>query len=140
MTFADLTRTLNDVLHGGEIGTPVSLRLFLHLPEPKADFGSAVAVLMRLAGTVFPCEDADLAARLDSDKRQLNVLLRLSDGRTVSLTVVRGGVTTTPLHLLLIGNRGIARLEGGDTVVNLSSEDVAEDVDRWKKRIEAAVQ
>ena len=140
MTYGELTRALSDLLRRGEIGTPVSLRMFLHLPEPNADLDSAVATLMRLAASVFPCEVADLAARLDSEERQLNILIRMSDGRTVSLTVVRGGVTTVPLNLLLIGNHGIVRLEGGDAMLPFSPEEIPEDTDCWKKRIHAALQ
>jgi len=138
MTYGELTRALSNVLRRGAIGTPVSLRLFLHLPEPDADLDVAVATLMRLVEIVFPGEAADLAARLDSSERQLNVLIRTSDGRTVSLSVVRGGTAAVPMNLLLIGNRGIVRFEGADSVLPFAAEDVAEEADHWKRRIKAA--
>jgi len=114
MTFDDLSERIAPAVVSGKIGTPVSLRMHVQLAESRADLVQALANAMHVAESVFAVEPVTLVARRNSNESQLNVLVSYTHGQVVMLTVGRGSADSSSLHLLLIGNRGVVRLEGSE--------------------------
>ena len=85
----------------GKIGTVVSVRALLHLPDETADLESAAAVLLALAGRLLGSDAGSLVTRGHESGRQLNLLLRLDAGGIQSVTVTRGGVSKLELDLVV---------------------------------------
>lgn len=114
MTLNELNSTLSETVSSGKIGTPVSLRIHLQLPDSQVDLIAALAAVMRVALPLFQTNARTLMARRDSARGQLTALFSLAGGQTVLVTVGRGIVDNGCLHLLLIGNHGTVRLEGAE--------------------------
>ncbi|MCH7689284.1 MAG: hypothetical protein IH899_21855 [Planctomycetes bacterium] len=134
MTFDDLKRSLCSVLETGKIGTPVSMRVHLHIPKTRVDVYSALASIMKLCHSVTRDVPLTLIARQTSGGTQLNVLVTLENGRTILATVGSGSVKRSVLELLLIGNHGVVRLEGEDRIdeLLLTNDD---EVQQWKTAV-----
>ena len=113
MTLDELNATLAAALASEKAGTPVSLRLHLQVAETTNDSVDLTAMLMPLVETVFNARASRLLARRNVAADQLNVLFTLADGKTAFITCGRGSTRHTSLQLLLVGNHGIIRLEGG---------------------------
>ena len=111
MTFDDLSRTLHQAMRTEKIGTPVSVRLHLQLCDPQADLTASTVALLILIEPYFDLSSPQLLARRGPADSQLTVLLETAQGRTVFITVGRGSAQQPSLHLLLIGNHGVIRLE-----------------------------
>ena len=108
MNAHDLRQALRDALATGRIGTPVSVRLYLHQAEgDAAPFNAA----QKLLATVIPASPSSLQATRDTAGRQTTLLLAWNSGETAMLTLVS---TETPwnLQLVVVGNHGIIQLEG----------------------------
>ena len=137
MTLDDLNRTLSKAIATQKIGTPVSLRLHLHLPDPQVELIGALSSLMQIAEPVFATKPSRLMARQDITGRQLNVLIETKAGETIFLTIGRGSADSDNLNLLLIGNRGIVRLEGPE-LFEFSAVD-APHVHDWSRPVEESL-
>jgi hypothetical protein len=134
MTFDNLKRSLNSVLETGTIGTPVSMRVHWQMPGTSTDVCAALAFSMKLCQSVMSDAPVTLIARQASGGTQLNVLVKLENGRTILATIGSGSVSYSVLELLLIGNHGIVRLEGKSRMdeVFLKNDDC---VQRWKTAV-----
>ncbi len=143
MTFDDLSTTLWEAVETKRIGIPVALRLHLQLCDPQADLTVAMVASLCLVEPFFNLNPSRLMARRDSADRQLNVLLETADGRTVFVTVGRGSTGQATLHLLLIGNHGVVRLEGAQTfeeeALQGAASELSAKVDEWNTRIAQSV-
>jgi hypothetical protein len=119
VTLDDLARTLGEAVATGRIGTPVALRVHAVLLDENGDPAGVFACLMRrLAEPLFGAPER-LAARGDSAGRILDVLVSYAAGWTALLTLGRmpsppGRGMAPRLDLLVVGNRGVLRLEGGE--------------------------
>ena len=115
MTFDAVRRALTDALESGKAGTPVALRVSVSLADERVDLAATVESVRRLAAGVFGSEAERLRARRDGSGRQLTVLATHAGGQTsfVSVSRVPGG---DALDVVLVGNRGIVRLEGGESL------------------------
>lgn len=138
MKLAELKSTLADAVSGGQVGTPVSLRLHLQITSKQTDATGLVAALMPLAETIFAASPQQLIARRNNSAEQLSVLFEYAGGQTCFVTCGAGCATHDSLQLLLFGNRGQIRLEGGELIdaESLSGE-LASDV--WRNRIETSL-
>lgn len=136
MTLDDLERTLTDALSTEKIGTPVALRLHLQLADPAANLAQATAALMGLAETVFSQAPSRLTARTrDETPRQWNLLCDYADGQTAQLTLGCGATASSTLHLLLVGNHGVVRLEGAELFDETSLSATDEETNRWQQAV-----
>ncbi|MFQ5730658.1 MAG: hypothetical protein ACE5KM_01760 [Planctomycetaceae bacterium] len=107
----DIRRTLQNVIDTGKLGTPVSIRVHLQLPGPD---GNPTALLDQILEMLQPCLDefpAELHSRRHRNHSQTNVLLRTPTGKTVFVTIGFGSAEEAMLHLLVVGNHGMAQLE-----------------------------
>jgi hypothetical protein len=138
-TLDDLQTALSDTLATGKIGTPVSLRLHLQLTEPDADLFAAMSAVMQMIEPVFSSSSARLRARQDADARQLNVLLDYTNGETVLLTLGRGCAKQPSLNLLVVGNHGVVRLEGGEMIEESAGSTTSSDGTHWKHVVETSL-
>jgi hypothetical protein len=114
MTFDDLSAKLLPAVVCGKIGTPVSLRMHVQLTDSRADLIQTLANAMHVAASVFTAQPATLMARRDANRSQLNLLFSYTNGQVVMLTVGCGSAESPSLHLLLIGDHGVVRLEGAE--------------------------
>lgn len=131
MTFEDLQKTLATAIATEKIGTPVALRLHVHLADLSILPVALLATVALWGESIFSASPAKLTARCTEDDRQYNVLLQYAGGQTLLFNVVSGS-TNDSLQLLLIGNHGVVRLEGGE-LFDPAGMQPANDVDDWKK-------
>lgn len=135
-TFDDLSRAVTAALETGKIGTPVAMRLYVRCADDSIDPAAVLNAAASLAGAIFSASPQNLTARFSEDRRQLNVLLGYADGQTLLLSVI-GDVAGDGCDLLLIGNHGIVRLEGGELFDAVEPDSVSPDgeTDRWQQLI-----
>jgi hypothetical protein len=131
MTFDDLRDTLATALATEKIGTPVALRLHVNLAELSFEPAALLATVASWAESIFRASPAKLTARCTGDDRQYNVLLNYAAGQTLLLNIVRGS-TTDSLQLLLVGNHGVVRLEGGE-LFDPTGMQPADEIQHWKR-------
>lgn len=137
MTFQSLFATVRDAVATGKIGTPVSLRLHADFPDASMDLGAVVDTIMTETGPLFPAARWTVMAKRNASGRQLTALLQNDAGRTVFVTLNCGGTRAARLSLLVIGNHGVLRLEGGDEIDG-SFVESAPDAS-WRSAIEATI-
>ncbi len=112
MTFEELANTLIGAAENGQVGTPVALRLHGRFSEPKAEPSAVLAAAIDLGDRLFGDSPARLMARGDTETQCMNALISYGGGATLFVTC--GAADRPSLHALLIGNHGIARLEGAE--------------------------
>ena len=136
-SIATLEETLGEAVATGKIGTVVSVRVLLHLPDETADLESAASVVLALAARLLGSDAGSLVTRGHESGRQLNLLLRLDAGGIASVSVTAGSVPQLELALLVVGNHGMIRLEGAELAgeIGLSGESFAEADAAWRDRI-----
>ena len=127
MTIDDVRESLAAALKGGQLGTPCSLRARLQMAQPAADLLRSQEALATLAAPWLPAGVMTLYARRAAADQELSVLAVHERGPTVFLTAGRGAARGSTLDVLLVGNHGIARLEGADCL----------DADAWAEAVEA---
>lgn len=112
MTFTDLRHTLQNVVDTGKLGTPVSMRVHLQLPGKQGDASAALSSVLAMLAPCLNEEPAELQSRRHARHAQTSVLLQTPGGKTVFVTIGFGSANQTSLNLLVVGNHGIAQLEG----------------------------
>lgn len=149
MAYVELQQALETVIARGDLGTPVALRISrTHGPEaldPPVEF----ARLMSLVAAVFPDPPQTVMVQRHDSGWLTSLLMNLAGGQTVSLSVSHGEAPQDLLTLVLVGNHGTARLEGGDelewstTGAQDGEETVAAvagaDIDRWRTLIDSSL-
>jgi hypothetical protein len=91
---------------------------------------------MGLAETVFSQAPSRLTARTRSETpRQWNLLCDYSGGQTAQLTLGCGAIASSTLHLLLVGNHGVVRLEGAEMFDETSLSATDEETNRWQQAV-----
>ncbi|MGE3316675.1 MAG: hypothetical protein AB7O26_16280 [Planctomycetaceae bacterium] len=140
MNFRELERAVSETIRQGEIGIPVALRLNCQFGDRSVDVIEGAIMALHLAETAF-AEDrpARLHARRTSDGRQLTVLASYRLGQTFFLTTTAIDGVRESLDLLLVGNHGIVRLEGGELFVPESADGSFSDPGGWKSAIERSL-
>lgn len=134
---ASLQQSIEQTVRTGQLGTIVSLRIFMSVTD---DADSQLAGWLSWATTLFGSDAAKLFASRDVTGRQTSVLCSLASGATISMTAVLtppDDAREPTLQLLLIGQHGIARLQGGDEIDATLPEDKASS--RWRSAIEGSL-
>jgi len=141
VTLAELRQTLDDALGGGSVGVPVAARIHCQLDDPQCDLLAGLASLLALAeGALSPERAARLFARHSDDPRQLSVLVSYSSGQTSFVTIGCGAAAEPALHLLLVGNRGVVRLEGAEQFDPAGGPPTrGDDLKRWRRPVERSL-
>ena len=136
-SIAQLEETLGEAVTTGKIGTVVSVRALLHLPDEQADLETAASVVLGLAGRVIGSDAGRLVTRGQESGRQLNLLMRLDAGGILSVSVTRGSSAQVELVLVVVGNHGVSRLEGAELAeeMGLSVESFGDPDDAWLELI-----
>ena len=80
--FAELHQTLTAALATGKIGTPITVRVHLQLPEPVADLNAALDAIITTTAPAFSQTLDTLQSRVHADGQQWNVLMRSTNGRS----------------------------------------------------------
>jgi len=141
VTLAELRQALADALGDGRVGVPVAARIHCQLDDPQCDLLAGLASLLALSeGALSPERGARLFARYGDDPRQLSVLVSYASGQTSFVTIGCGAAADPALHLLLVGNRGIVRLEGAEQF-DPAGEPPArgDDLKRWRRPVEQSL-
>lgn len=112
MTFEELQAALEQAHATGKVGTPVAARVHLQLPEPTTDPAMVLTSVLRMLSPCFT--DTPNTLRVRSASTQWNILLQTPAGRSLFVTIGCAAVTRSTVHLLVVGNHGIIRLEGSD--------------------------
>ena len=115
MSLAGLQQALQNVIDTGKLGTPVSIRVHLQLPEA----GDAKGVLAAILEMLSPClseRPVEQHARRHARHEQTTFLLQTPTGKTVFVTIGFGSAQRPSLRLLVIGNHGIAELQETDSL------------------------
>ncbi|MEX1229505.1 MAG: hypothetical protein WEB58_04655 [Planctomycetaceae bacterium] len=139
LSATSLQRSVEQTVRDGRLGTIVSLRVLMSAGDRPIE---QLAGWLTWSETVFGCETGKVFASTDRGGRQLSVLVSLSSGATLSLTAITyPPASDTPAHtlqLLLIGQHGIARLQGGDDIDPTLSPTI-DSSSKWMKAIEQSV-
>ncbi|HUG90850.1 MAG TPA: hypothetical protein VML55_08460 [Planctomycetaceae bacterium] len=140
MTLDDLARALDGAVAAGRIGTPVALRVHAVLPA-GGDLVAALAALMRRLAEPLFGPPGRLTARRDADERQLHALASYPSGPTVLVTLAATRSRDPSLELLVVGNHGVIRLEGGECFAGLppSADAGAAEVERYRELVAAGL-
>lgn len=149
MAYVELQQALETVVSRGDLGTPVALRISrTHGPE-AIDPAEEFARLMSLVTVVIPDPPQSVMVQRHDSGRLTSLLLNLAGGQTVSLSVSQVQAPQDLLTLVLVGNHGTARLEGGDELEwsttgpqdgEETSTAVAEaDINRWRTLIDSSL-
>lgn len=139
MTFDDLNNALSDVVASGKIGTPVSLRIHLQIPDATESVNSILAKIIHFGQSIVAGTPSSLVARKNTRQSQLNVILSCAGGQTILATVGSGSSNRMHMQLLLIGNHGIVKLEGEDQLEALTPFHKDETA-RWESAINQSIQ
>lgn len=136
MTIDDLRRALTVAIATGKIGTPVALRVHAIVASDSFDPAAALDIVIGLAGIAFPTKPKRMTARSDPAGRQWNVLLNYAGGQTLSFSIASSPACSggNCLHLLLIGNHGIIRLEEAELFDDCSEKSM-ENVVYWRQHM-----
>lgn len=140
-SMAPFRETLAAAVGTGKIGTVVSLRALLQLPDADAALDAAASVVLATAGSLVGEGPGRLVVRSHASGRQLNLLLRFDSGPIVSASVTCGIVETVELALVVVGNHGVIRLEGAELAdeIGLAAEDFADADPQWSEQIHEAL-
>ncbi|MDA0834010.1 MAG: hypothetical protein O2955_02435 [Planctomycetota bacterium] len=134
-----LYKSVEQTVKSGRLGTIVSLRVLMSTKSRPVE---QLAIWLEWTGKLFDSSTGKLYASQDAGGRQISVLASLASGATISLTAVSySSVDDEPantLQLLLIGQHGIARLEGGNEIdpALASAEKTS---NKWTAAIEKSV-
>ncbi len=140
MNFQELEHALSETLRVGDVGVPVALRVNCQFGDRSVNVVEGALVASRLAEMAFSdVKPARLHARATSDNRQLTVLASYPLGQTLFLTTTAIDGARSEVDLLLIGNHGIIRLEGGELFEPESSDASTSESARWKIAIEQSL-
>jgi hypothetical protein len=133
-----LFRAVAQAAASGKIGTPVALRLYAQLQDSEADLVEICGRLLELALPLFAMPAGRLLALRSDAGPQWNLLLTLTSGATLSITI--GCVPKNPpsLQLLCVGNQGVMRLEGGENWSGRLAENSSVAAARWRTWIETS--
>lgn len=114
MEFPELQRAAADAIDSGGLGTPVAVRLVAQLRCDPVRLTAAAGHLLDWAARLLAAQPVRLHVRAGAHGSQLHVLACLAGGPTASLVCGVHPTGGSELHLLILGNRGLVRLEGGE--------------------------
>jgi hypothetical protein len=77
-------------------------------------------------------------AQSNGNERHISVIANYAGGQTATVTATEGSGTRAELHLLLVGNRGIVRMQGGEDF-DETSLPMPSQPQRWKSLIEESL-
>lgn len=137
MNFDEVKGTVLKAVDSGEVGTPVALRLHLQQPPSKSALAARVEALLQLAGDVFGVTPSKLTARGNAGGKQLSILFEYASGQTLFVTVGSAAQQAT-LHLLLVGNHGLIRLEGAELIGGFTTS-AASNSAGWQSKIDESI-
>ena len=138
MTLDELNAAVSDVLAGGKIGTPVSMRVHVQCAGTESRPVEALAGFMPTARRVFNAKPQRMMVRKHASAEQLNVLFEYEGGQTCFVTCGSGCASASRMQLLLFGSAGLVRLEGGEHFDTGRRPEKCE-VDTWQARIQTAL-
>ncbi len=112
---ASLKQSVEEAVRDGHLGTIVALRVLMSAGDHPVE---QLSHWLDWSTKLFACEKGKLFASQDPTGRQISLLLTLATGATISLTTVRssGRSNESTLQLLLMGQHGVARLQGGEDI------------------------
>ena len=139
MTLDEIRETLLEAVSTKKIGSPVSLRFNLQLTQTNEKLSAIAATIVSMCQPLFELPPSRIFARATNNDRQLSLIGETESGRTCSITVGVGSAKSASLHLLLVGNHGVVRLEGAE-MFDESSLTLAEDIDPIINAIEQSVE
>jgi hypothetical protein len=116
MTFDDLQRALQAEVATGSIGVPVSIRLNVAIPQTAAGREDTLARFQALPDRLFASQPERQSLLEQKDHRQIVAMGRYPGGQTSLIVVSHGCGPEQSCDLLIVGNRGIIRLEGGELI------------------------
>jgi hypothetical protein len=120
MRLDDLSRALRAELDSQRVGTPVSMRVHLAWPDADADLEAALETMLALARSVFGSEASRVSRSTRADRRQITALCAFERGQSALFSLARGCGSRPVFELLVVGNRGVIRLEGGEELRELA--------------------
>lgn len=138
MTLDDLKQCLRQTVSGGQVGTPVALRLNLQLSEGTTDILARMAAVVVAANEIF----AGVPKRLMVQGGigcQMTVLASYETGETLFVTVGAGVARQSSVRLLLIGNHGVANLDGLELDQPVA-ESVNPEEQHWRELLQKSLQ
>lgn len=138
ITLDDLNQALQRTVEGGKIGAPVALRMHLQLCGNDADLLAVVADLIERAGGLFESGPVRFMVRGRVDQ-QISALMSYAAGQTLFVSVGRGVANISQTHLLLIGNHGVANLDGLE-LDGFSSQGEGTQSTGWRKLLQTSLE
>ncbi len=112
-----LKESVEEAVRDGHLGAIVALRVLMSAGDRPVE---QLSHWLDWGTKLFACENGKLFASQDPTGGQISLLLTLTTGATISLTAVRSSgrpnESTSTLQLLLMGQHGVARLQGGEDI------------------------
>jgi hypothetical protein len=103
-----LQQSVQAVIDGGRIGSPVFLRCLLQLPIESDEVVQSVAALATLANTWMPSSPEQLYVQGSPDAVQSTAMIQYEGGQTANLSINRiPAERAGSVDLILIGNKGV---------------------------------
>jgi len=119
--FPEIKAALAEAVQTGKLGVPVSARVHLQLaedassdesPPTEKDWEALRSAVVELFSVCWNEAPETIHVRQHPTGRQHNTLLQTASGNTVCITIGRGCARQSTLHLLVLGNHGVVRLDG----------------------------
>lgn len=114
MTFTEVRHALTEAMKTEKIGTPVSARVHVQLPDSTRELDTVLSSAQEMLSPCFAEDVFDVRARRHASQQQTTVLLKTQTGRTVFITVGFNAAKLPSLQLLVVGNHGTISLEGSE--------------------------
>jgi len=103
-----LQQSVQSVIDGGRIGSPVFLRCMLQIPIERENIVQATAALATLANTWMPSEPERICVEESADAIQSTAMIQYAGGQTATLSVNRIPTDAeASVELILMGNKGV---------------------------------
>jgi hypothetical protein len=103
-----LQNSVQSVIDGGRIGSPVFIRCMLQLPIAGENLIQTTAALVSLANGWMPSPPERVYAQASTDATQSTTMIQYAGGQTANLSVNRIPADREgSVDLVLIGNKGV---------------------------------
>jgi len=134
-----LQQSVQSVINGGRIGSPVFLRCMVQISINRENIVQATAALAALANTWMPSSPEQIYVQKSADAIQSTAMIQYSGGQTATVSVnCIPPDTEISVDLILIGNKGAIyhetpmgrhrlmkdriELNGGENLVNVINQ------------------
>ncbi|MCC7418815.1 MAG: hypothetical protein IT428_00905 [Planctomycetaceae bacterium] len=137
MTLSEFETAVSQALETGQVGVPLSLKVWIHRPGGGLEVAESLARLIERFVPMLRDAPATLLSTGADDGSHWQILLTGRLGRTALFLLSTSPASVARVQLLLIGNHGVLQLSGDSS---LSDEPLAvsPQAGAWREAMEAS--